>query len=267
MKASSWFRWIAWGVLVLALAGGGLSERALASWSVWKGDGSAGWTVKGGSGASQGSGSASGWTVVEGKGGSSNPPASPQPPAPEPEEPSPGGEPQAPEPGPSAPGGQPPSDGETGSPKETTPPEETTPGSETSPASPQVTIDRSAETYLLEKLNEERKAAGRDPLLSDASLVALARKKARDMAANQYFSHISPTYGSVFDMLQAEGIRYKWAGENIGRGASVASIHRGFVDSPEHRANLLSAGYTHVGIGVVRYRGKVYVAQVFMKPR
>ena len=238
-------------LLCLALLAG---PEALASgaWSVWKGGGGsyAGWTVVEASAPS--SGSSPGWSAFHWKAvsGSSRP--------------APGGAPAAPPSGGESPAGG----GGSVSPGSGAPPGGGAAGEDPAqPAPSGAAVDRAAEAYLFERLNEERAAAGREPLASDPSLVALARKKALDMALNQYFSHVSPAYGTVFDMLRAEGIGYKWAGENIGRGGSAASIHRGFVDSPEHRANLLSAGYTHVGVGAVRYRGKPYVAQVFTRPR
>lgn len=123
------------------------------------------------------------------------------------------------------------------------------------------------EEYLFTALNGERSEAGLPPLVRESRLDALARAKARDMAKNSYFDHVSPTLGTVFDMLRREGIDFKWAGENIARVSHVTTAHRAFMESPEHRANILSAGYTHVGLGVVHHRGKVYVAQIFMKPR
>lgn len=266
---SAWTARAAVFLCLVLLAG---AAQASGAWSSWKGSGggSEGWTVVPGSAPPAGpggesssgfpgssswfSGGSSGWSVVEGKPGSGS--GSPSP--------APGGAPAAPRSG----GGSSAGGGGSLSPVSDAPPGEG--AEEEIPSQPPpsgVTVDRTAESYLFEKLNEERTSAGREPLASDPSLVALARRKARDMAVHQYFSHVSPVYGTVFDMLKAEGINYKWAGENIGRGASAASIHRGFVDSPEHRANLLSAGYTRVGVGAVRYRGKLYVAQVFMKPR
>lgn len=256
-------------LLCVALMTGVVAAQDGGAWSAWKSEGGsgAGWTVVAGSPqqsgtgggdspASQGSSTwsstgSSGWSVFQGKAGSGGGTSSPVP----------GGAPGTP-----STGGDGPATG-GGSAGDAPPRGEAGDESPSPPAAGQASVDRSAEAYLFEKLNEERAAAGREPLASDPTLVALARRKALDMAVNQYFDHVSPEYGTVFDMLRAEGIAYKWAGENIGRGASAASIHRGLVDSPEHRANLLSAGYTRVGVGAVRYRGKLYVAQVFMKPR
>lgn len=124
-----------------------------------------------------------------------------------------------------------------------------------------------AEAYLLQKINEERLAAGREALAVDPLLVHLAREKARDMAERGYFDHVSPVLGTVFDMLRREGVAYKWAGENIARATSLVAAHQALMESPDHRANILSAGYTHVGVGVYRSGGKWHIAQIFMRPR
>lgn len=123
-----------------------------------------------------------------------------------------------------------------------------------------------AEAELLRLINEERERAGRAPLEHDPLLRSLARAKAEDMAVVGYFDHVSPTYGTVYDMLDDAGIRYKWAGENIARAHGIDVAHEALMASPDHRANILSAGYTHVGIGVHRSGNRWYVAQIFARP-
>lgn len=125
---------------------------------------------------------------------------------------------------------------------------------------------RAAEMEFFRLMNEERERAGRQPLVLDHRLQALARAKAEDMAVSGYFDHVSPTYGTVYDMLDDQGIGYRWAGENIARARSVLTAHEALMDSPGHRANILSAGYTHAGIGVYRSQGRWYVAQIFLRP-
>lgn len=120
---------------------------------------------------------------------------------------------------------------------------------------------------LFSWINQARLEHGRDPLVRDERLDALALKKAWDMAENGYFDHVSPAYGTVFDMLQAAGISYKWAGENIARAGGAEQAHAALMQSPDHRANILSAGYTHVGVGAVRVGRRLYIAQVFARPR
>lgn len=128
-------------------------------------------------------------------------------------------------------------------------------------------VDADGEERLFQALNRERAAAGRAPLKREPALDVLARAKAADMAGNGYFDHISPVFGSVYDMLDGAGIAYKWAGENIARAGSADAAHKAFMESSDHRANILSAGYTWVGIGAVSSGNRVYVAQIFIGPR
>lgn len=124
-----------------------------------------------------------------------------------------------------------------------------------------------AESLALAKVNAERKSRGIHELEVNETLVRLARLKAKDMAENGYFSHISPTYGSPSEMMQAAGLSYKWWGENIARASSVSVAHTAFMESKDHRDNILSAGYTQIGIGVYQRGNRVYESQFFMKPR
>ncbi|MGI6082021.1 MAG: CAP domain-containing protein [Limnochordia bacterium] len=125
----------------------------------------------------------------------------------------------------------------------------------------------SEESLAVAKVNAERKARGIHELKVNDTLVRLARLKAKDMAEKGYFSHISPTYGSPAEMMEAAGLRFKWWGENIARVSSVTVAHEAYMESPDHRANILSAGYTEIGVGVYKKGNRVYQSQLFMKPR
>ena len=83
------------------------------------------------------------------------------------------------------------------------------------------------------------------------TLVKVARLKAQDMINKGYFSHTSPTYGSPFDMMKKYGVQYRYAGENLAGAPTVQSAHNNLMNSSGHRANILNASYTKVGIGVV----------------
>ncbi len=109
-----------------------------------------------------------------------------------------------------------------------------------------------AERNMLTLLNEERVRAGLSPLQVDMDLVRLARMKSEDMVARGYFGHVSPTYGSPFNMMDRAGIRYRYAGENLAGAPTVEAAHRALMASPGHRANILNPNFTHVGIGVAQ---------------
>ena len=99
-------------------------------------------------------------------------------------------------------------------------------------------------------MNVERAKNGLSALQMDESVRKVARVKSSDMSQNKYFSHTSPTYGTPFEMLKSYGISYKSAGENIAQGyTSPEAVVKGWMNSSGHRANILNASFTHIGIG------------------
>ncbi len=101
-------------------------------------------------------------------------------------------------------------------------------------------------------LNELRLQNNLPSVSIDAKLVEVARMKAQDMADNNYFSHVSPTYGSVSQMLRNAGVVYKRAGENLSKAGNIKQAHLQLEYSTKgHREIMLNSGYNKVGIGVV----------------
>lgn len=108
------------------------------------------------------------------------------------------------------------------------------------------------EQQVVDLTNQERAKNGLSALKIDPTLSKMAREKSRDMSANNYFDHNSPTYGSPFDMMKHYGIDYRSAGENIAMGQRTPQeVVDGWMNSPGHRANILNADYTHIGVGYV----------------
>ena len=108
------------------------------------------------------------------------------------------------------------------------------------------------EEEVIRLVNIERAKNGLSPLSYDWQLSRVARYKSQDMHDNRYFSHTSPTYGSPFQMMKSFGISYRSAGENIARGQrSPAAVVSAWLASPGHRANILNASFTHIGVGYV----------------
>ena len=108
------------------------------------------------------------------------------------------------------------------------------------------------ERKVADLVNEIRVENGISPLTLNAELSNVARIKSQDMKDNQYFSHTSPTYGSPFDMMKSFGITYKTAGENIARGQQTPeAVVDAWMNSDGHRANILNASFTEIGVGYV----------------
>jgi uncharacterized protein YkwD len=117
--------------------------------------------------------------------------------------------------------------------------------------------DGSAVAATLCLVNQERSSRGLTPLLESATLDKASDGFADDMVARRFFDHVSPGGGTMMDRLKAAG----WAptgawsaGENIAWGSGTLSTPASIVDSwmhsAGHRANILTAGFTHIGIGI-----------------
>ncbi len=124
------------------------------------------------------------------------------------------------------------------------------------------------EDQVVKLVNAERSKRGLQTLKSNWELARAARYKSQDMVNKKYFSHTSPTYGSPFKMMESFGIRFSAAGENIAYGQKTpAEVMNAWMNSPGHRANILSPSYTNIGCGLAKTsNGVCYWTQEFIKP-
>ena len=160
-------------------------------------------------------------------------------------------------------------DEETPAPDEGTPaPDEGTPAPDEGTSAPdkeQTTggVISAYEAEVIRLVNEIRRQNGLGELTASAELSHVARLKSQDMHDKGYFDHTSPTYGSAFDMLRSFGISYRTAGENIAYGYSTPqAVVDAWMNSSGHRANILNASYTQIGVGHVQDGN--YCTQIFV---
>ena len=110
----------------------------------------------------------------------------------------------------------------------------------------------SYEEQVINFVNEVRAQYGLNKLTANWQLSRVARYKSQDMHDNGYFSHTSPVYGSPFDMIKNFGISYRTAGENSARGQHTPQeVMNDWMNSSGHRANILNASFTQIGVGYV----------------
>ena len=128
------------------------------------------------------------------------------------------------------------------------------------------TLDSAVTAYeqeVIRLVNEIRAENGLKTLTHDWELSRVARYKSQDMKDNRYFAHNSPVYGTPFQMIRNFGISFRSAGENIAKGYSTPqAVVNGWMNSSGHRANILNANYTHIGVGYVA--GGHYWTQMFI---
>ena len=128
------------------------------------------------------------------------------------------------------------------------------------------------ESLILSRVNEERVRAGTTPLKFSARLAVVARGHSYDMAIRHYLSHRSPEGIGPAQRIAGEGISYEAAGENIYsddyRDMKDLAAHAvaAWMNSPEHRAAILSDRFVKTGVGVAHSAdGMIYVTQDFVR--
>lgn len=108
-----------------------------------------------------------------------------------------------------------------------------------------------AEAALFQSVNQTRVAHGLRPLGLDLTLVRAARAHSLDMLRHDYFAH-----GSFFSRMVSFHAGGAVLGENLAWGsgtyAAPAAVIREWLQSPEHRQNLLRPGFSRIGIGAVQ---------------
>jgi uncharacterized protein YkwD len=134
------------------------------------------------------------------------------------------------------------------------------------PAPPVTTVGGAAGTQFA-LINQDRARNGIAALAYSANLARVAQYRAQDMLNRNYFSHYDPATGKLafVQLLRLWGIGYTTAGENIAwsTNPSMAGINTMFMNSPEHRANILKGAYHRVGVGVASNGTKTMVVEVF----
>lgn len=110
--------------------------------------------------------------------------------------------------------------------------------------------DEALENAMFEMVNAERKAAGVKPLVLDQTLVEVARLHSADMFRRGYFSHLTPDGLTPADRALEGAVVFRKVGENIAYAPDIRMAHEGLMNSPTHRANILSPEFTRIGIGI-----------------
>lgn len=121
-------------------------------------------------------------------------------------------------------------------------------------------VDEPAEQEMFAMVNTERVKAGLAPVAFDTDLRDVARAHSNDMFKRGYFSHQSLEGLSPFDRMEDANIKFGYAGENLALAPTTPLSMQGLMNSPGHRANILSPHFKKVGIGVIDggIYGKMY---------
>ena len=104
---------------------------------------------------------------------------------------------------------------------------------------------------LFKDTNLQREANGLAPLKLNPDLTKAAQMKADNMFKEDYWAHVAPDGTTPWVWIRDAGYNYLYAGENLARGFNDSdSVVTAWMNSPEHRANMLSPNYTDIGFAV-----------------
>jgi uncharacterized protein YkwD len=120
------------------------------------------------------------------------------------------------------------------------------------PASAATTL----ELAFVTKINAARTAHG---------LLALPARSYLTYKAHQHSAAMAKRAKLYHSDLSNIGC-YTAVAENVGVGYTVYSIHKAFMNSTYHRANILDRRWRGVGVGVVKSGGRLWVTEIFRQP-
>lgn len=156
----------------------------------------------------------------------------------------------------------------------------------TIPAAPNEKINAMVQ-LVQQGINHERLTHSLQPLTFDTRLIDIAQTRSNDMIRRAYFSHDDPAGGSVAfqDLIRSKQYKFIFAGENIAEIKNQGSLVppcltvysrygtddlanqlvTGWINSDEHRANILNPHFARTGIalGVSVDGTRIVATQIF----
>lgn len=116
------------------------------------------------------------------------------------------------------------------------------------------------EKKIIEETNRAREEYGMSPLSENSKLNASSLMKNEDMCKNQYFSHQLSSGGGPAKLASSAGYEFITIGENLAMGefGDSKALVESWMESPEHRKNILGKNYREIGVSVMEcdFEGK-----------
>ena len=132
-------------------------------------------------------------------------------------------------------------------------------GCRSSHASPSKLSKHQVSRSILCLINKERASRGLHEVKLQGEQTKAARRHSRLMISDGCFAHECPGEGELVSRMQKADYLpcncYWGVGENLAYGerayGSPKSIMHAWMNSPEHRENILNGSYRDIGIGIV----------------
>jgi hypothetical protein len=126
-------------------------------------------------------------------------------------------------------------------------------------------FDSAVERKMFDLVNQERTKRGVPPLQWSDQLQQSARKHTENLAEHQQLSHQFSGEPMLSGRIAATGFHFSASAENVASATLADDLHIALMNSPGHRANILSPKYDSIGIGVVHRGDSYYATQNFAR--
>src|SRR5438270_2541468 len=120
-----------------------------------------------------------------------------------------------------------------------------------------------AEKQLFDLVNREREKAKVSKLEWNDNLARAALAHSKLLDEHQDLSHQFAGEPSLQERVGATGVRFNSVAENVAEAPEVEVAHKGLMQSPGHRANILNRDYNAIGIAIVQHCSQLFVSQDF----
>lgn len=124
---------------------------------------------------------------------------------------------------------------------------------------------------LIRLTNVEREKNGLPAVKEDNRLNKAAEEKGKNMFAEDYWAHYSPSGKDPWGFIQDSGYKFTYAGENLARNFNTSEeVVNAWIASPTHKANILNSHYENIGIavleGTLKGQKTILIVQEFGTP-
>jgi len=119
------------------------------------------------------------------------------------------------------------------------------------------------EKQLFDLVNREREKAGVSRLEWSDKLAEAALAHSKLLDEHQDLSHQFAGEPPLQQRVGFTGVRFNSVAENVAEAPEVEVAHKGLMNSPGHRANILNRDYNAIGIAIVQHGSQLFVTQDF----
>jgi uncharacterized protein YkwD len=120
------------------------------------------------------------------------------------------------------------------------------------PSTSTASASLSVNSQVVALVNQQRAARGLAPLAISGALTSAAEGHSRDQAQRSTMSHTGSNGSNVYQRITAAGYWPSAWGENVAAGQPTANdVMNAWMASSGHRANILSANFTEIGVAAV----------------